>query len=129
MDDVGADADPTVLIADSALTYIRVDHQTRLQFGDAEVVIETPFTLTAAGVEHRLDPEARSGLGPLLAVYPNDLVAATARPDCSLVLDFVSGARIVIDQHPSYEAWSIVGPGSRLVVCPPAGAGTLSVWR
>jgi hypothetical protein len=52
------------------LTYVRVDHQTRLQFGSTEFVIECPFTLTTDGAVHRLDPESRIDLGPLLAVYP-----------------------------------------------------------
>jgi len=40
-----------------------------------------------------------------------------------------SGAKILVEQDPHYEAWESVGPGSRLVVCPPAGNGTLTVWE
>ena len=92
-------------------------------------MIESPFALTVGGVEYRLNPESRGGLGPLLDVYPDDLVAAVTGPDCSLTLKFASGARILVEQAPDYEAWEIVGPGSRLVVCPPAGNGTLTVWE
>jgi hypothetical protein len=31
-------------------------------------------------------------------------------------------------QHPQYEAWQVVGPGSRLIVCPPASGSGLAVW-
>lgn len=126
---VRPDAEPTVLIGPCAITYISVNHQTRLQFDDVEVVIESPFVLSADGVEHQLDPQDRSGLGPLLNVYPDDLLAAVTRRDCSLTLEFASGATIFVEQDPHYEAWQIDGPGSRLVVCPPAGDGTLSIWE
>lgn len=60
------------------MTFIRVDHQTRLQFGEFEVVIEGPFRVTAPdGSEHNLDPGVRASLGPVLALYPDALITAT----------------------------------------------------
>ncbi len=117
------------LVEPGPLTFVRIDHQTRLQFGDVEVTIEADFTLTVAAVEHHLDPGERSGLGPLLGIYPDDLIAATAGADCSLSLEFARGASIHVEQDAHYEAWQISGPGTRLVVCPPQGDGTLAVWE
>jgi Family of unknown function (DUF6188) len=112
------------------LTFIRVDHQSRLQFEGTEVMIESAFELRTAGVIHELDPEDRAGLGPFLNLYPDTLAAGFVEPDCSLHVDFVSGTQIIVRQHARYEAWQISGPGSRLVVCPPAGGGGgLSVWE
>ena len=92
-------------------------------------MIETAFSLTANGTEHTLDPGHREELGPFLALYPATLSSATVDADLTLRLSFASGAAITVPQHPRYESWHIVGPGSRLIVCPPAGAGTLAVWR
>jgi hypothetical protein len=38
------------------VNFIRIDHQTRLQAGEVEIVIESPFTLRAEGSEYALDP-------------------------------------------------------------------------
>jgi hypothetical protein len=112
------------------LTFIRVDHQSRLQFETTEVMIESPFELRTAAATHELDPGDRGGLGPFLSVYPDTLSRGFVEPDCSLHLEFVSGTRIIVRQDAHYEAWQVSGPGSRLIVCPPAGgAGGLAVWR
>lgn len=111
------------------LTFIRIDYQTHLQFGDTQIVVETPFKITVDGAERALDPERRSGLGPLLALYPARLASAAIESDLTLRLLFEGGATVAVPPHPEYEAWHVVGPGSRLIVCPPAGSGMLAVWR
>ena len=58
------------------LSFIRIDHQTRLQFEDVEVVIESPFTLTSRGATASLAD--RGDLGPLLALYPDTLASLPA---------------------------------------------------
>jgi len=108
-------------------TFIRVDHQTRLQMGSVEVVIEAPFELVDNDGGHRLDPGDRAGLGPVLALFPGTVVSILAGPDSVLEVTFAGGARISVAPHPAYEAWSIVGPGTDLVVCPPGG-GDLMIW-
>ena len=108
------------------VTFIRIDHETRLQVGEVEVVIESPFTLTVDGREYLLDPGERRGLGPLLALYPDTLTEASTRSDGTLLLAFASGATITVSPDSKYEAWSIVGPGSALIVCQPGGR--LAVW-
>lgn len=110
------------------LTFIRIDHQTRLQFGEVEVVIETPFVLTLAGTDHLLDPADRDGLGRLLGIYPDSLTSGQVEPDGTLVLHFAGGASVSVRPDPSYEAWSVVGPGSALNVCVPGASGELAIW-
>jgi hypothetical protein len=110
------------------LTFVRIDFQTRLQFGQTEIVIETPFDLVSGTSTQRLDPEDRPALGPLLAVYPAALDSAVVQPDLTVVLTFDGGVKIVVPQDQHYESWHVVGPGSRLIVCPPTGTGLLSVW-
>jgi hypothetical protein len=115
-------------IANEDLTWVRIDHQTRLQFGEVDVVIESPFVLTVGRIDYPLDPAARDGLGPLLGVYPDSLRSGHVDPDGTLRLDFASGASITVPSSPRYEAWSIVGPGNALVVCSPGTSGELAIW-
>ncbi|MGZ6576096.1 MAG: DUF6188 family protein [Solirubrobacteraceae bacterium] len=110
------------------LTYVRIDHQTRLQFDDAGVVIEAPFTLRRDGVDDLLDPADRSRLGPLLDLYPDTLSALDVDPYFGLRLGFHSTATVEVPAPPRYEAWQIIGPGSSLIVCPPSGSPGLAVW-
>jgi hypothetical protein len=125
---VGVSDLPALDLNGADLSFIRIDRQTRLQFSGTEVVIATPFRLVVDGVSLSLDPGVRHDLGPLLAVYPTTLVTAEIDDDLSLRLTFEGGTTVEVPQDQQYEAWSIVGPGSRLIVCPPSGGGTLAVW-
>jgi hypothetical protein len=120
--------DWTLTIELHDLTYIRINHQTRFQFQDTEVVVESPFVLTIADTDYALDPGEREKLGPLLGLYPDTLGSASVDDDGTLRLTFASGAAVVVPPNPHYEAWQVVGPGSALVVCEPGGEGRLSVW-
>jgi hypothetical protein len=91
------------------LSWIRVDHQSRLQFGQAELVIENAFTLRVAGAVHQLDPDERSALGPLLALYPDTMALLAMSPDGTLRGTFASGSSLTIPPHPYYEAWGLCG--------------------
>ena len=115
-------------IEQTALDYIQIDFQARLQFGDVEVVIECPFVLTVDNVVYRLDPEERAGLGPLLALYPASLSAAYVSERASLHLTFDSGATIVVPQHIQYEAWQVHDDKGWLLVCTPGTSGDLAEW-
>jgi Family of unknown function (DUF6188) len=115
-------------IEDPDLSFVRIDHQTRLQFGDVEVMIESPFVLTIAGADHLLDPGDRWGLGPLLGLYPDSLTASRVDPDGTLLLNFAGGASVAVPQDVNYEAWSVIGRDNALVVCMPGTAGELAIW-
>lgn len=117
-----------VVLRDPDLTFIRIDHQTRLQFGDVAIVIETPFEVRRHGQVHALDPSVRTGLGPLLAVYPDEAVSATIGRDGTLHIGFTSGASVTVPPNEEYEAWGVVGPGTEQVVCRPGG-GEPAIWR
>jgi hypothetical protein len=73
------------------LSFIRIDHQTRLQFGPTEVVIEFPFILWTPIRSVQLDPGERGGLGSVLELYPTELVSASI--DASATLKFDLGKR------------------------------------
>lgn len=119
---------PPLQLEGADLTFIRIDHQVRLQFGDCEVVIETMFRLTSEGSMVLLHPAEREGLGALLRIYPTTLRAATVDADLTLRLEFAGHTTLEVAQDDAYEAWQINGPASRLVVCPPGGSGRLAVW-
>jgi hypothetical protein len=111
--------DRTLRLQAGELTFIRIDHQTRLQFGPIEVVIETPFGLGIRDTAMVLDPAERSTLGPLLGLYPDSLATASVDDSATLSLTFASGASITVRQDPRYEAWQVNGPDNYLVVCTP----------
>ena len=106
----------------AVLDFVRVDHQTRLQLGGTEIVIETPFSLTVGGATHLMDPEDRGGLGPLLALYPDDVETAWVDDDGQLAVAFLGGAVLLVPPHPRYESWHVLGPGRRRLVCGAGGA-------
>jgi Family of unknown function (DUF6188) len=131
----GSRSEGKVIRADGSLdltlgdvSFIRIDHQARLQVGEVEIVIESPFTLRTAGTEYALDPGERGGLGPFLALWPDELTMASAGPDGTLNLTFGKGAILTVPPDPHYEAWQIAGPGTALIVCMPGTEGQLAVW-
>lgn len=109
------------------ITFIRIDHQTRLQVDEWEIVIESPFVLRKPDGEFRLDPAERSGLGPLLDCYPGTLTLATMDADAALHLELADGTLLVVPPDENYEAWQVYGPGTFLLVCLP-GRGQVAVW-
>ena len=97
-------------VDDPALACITINYQARLQFGQAELVIETPFTLREDGNEQVLDPNDRAALGPLLALYPDTLSGPLVMNRTgTLSVLFESGASLEVPPHPDYEAWTICG--------------------
>jgi hypothetical protein len=111
------------------LSFIRIDHQTRLQFGPTEVVIESSFTLRTSSHDVQLDPAERGGLGTVLDLYPTSLVSASIDASAALHLIFASGYSINVPPDPNYEAWQVNGPGTFLVVCMPGTSGQIAIWR
>jgi hypothetical protein len=103
-------------VVEPGLNWIRIDYQTRLQFGVAELAIESPFSLRVGDTVLNLDPNDRRGLGPLLALYPDSLTHLTMAPDGTLEAAFASGAVLTVLPDPRFEAWSIGG-----FWCPPGG--------
>jgi hypothetical protein len=106
-------------LAEARLSWIRIDDQTRLQFGKAELWIETPFSLARAGEIANLDPRNRAALGPLLSIYPDAAQEVGMAPDGTLTVVFESGATLSVPPDPNYESWHICG-----FDCPPGGFAT-----
>jgi hypothetical protein len=124
-----AGEDWSLKLAPCDLTYLRINHQARLQFGEAEVVIESPFVVQEGDLELTLDPGERRALGPFLGLYPNTLVEASVDAQATLRLSFSSGAVVTVPPDPHYEAWQVSGPGKSLVVCMPGTSGQLAIWE
>jgi len=95
------------VLDEPALSYIRIDHQARLQFGRTEVAIDGPFVLAMAGAVHRLDPHLRGTLGPLLALFPGSLrwLWVSAGGELTAVLD--NGAQVTVAPGRAGNAWSV----------------------
>lgn len=121
-------SDWTLTLAPAALTFVRIDHQTRLQFEEVEVIIENAFSLEIGANHYDLDPGDRAGLGPLLSLYPSTLESASLGDDGTLHLSFDNGRSISVPPHAVYEAWQVSGSSTALVVCTPGDSGTLAVW-
>jgi hypothetical protein len=96
-------------LTDPQISWLRIDYQARIQFGQAELVIETPFTLTVRGRSNRLDPNDRAGLGPFTALYPDTAADILMARNGDLGMTFASGTRLNVPPHPQYEAWSLGG--------------------
>jgi Family of unknown function (DUF6188) len=95
-------------LAEPALSWIRIDHQCRIQFRQAELVIECAFTLQDNGAVHELESSQRVALGPLVALYPDTITQLTMSPDSTLLGTFASGRALTVP-HPRFEAWNIGG--------------------
>jgi hypothetical protein len=119
---------PALGLDGADLSFIRIDNEVRLQFDQVEFVILGSFRLLMGGDEWVLDSFDRRDLGRLLGVYPGTVASASVSAALTLVLAFENGIVIEVEQDLHYEAWWVVGPGSRMIVCPPAGNGTASLW-
>jgi hypothetical protein len=95
------------VLDEPVLTFIRIDHQSRLQFGETEVVIDSPFELEVDGVTHHLDPRRWDALGPLAALFPGSLRWLWTSAQGALTGVFQSGARVRVTPDPVTRAWSV----------------------
>lgn len=104
------------LLDQPALSYLRIDHRSKLQFGEAEVAIGAPFTVEANGVVHRLDPQRWDALGPLVALFPGTVRWLWTSPGGELSAVFRNGTTVTVAPDPVSKAWSVGN-----VSCLPAG--------
>lgn len=111
---------------------VAFDHQVRISFCghardgrirvDAELVIETPFTLAdAAGHQTTLTPGAGTALGPLLGLFDEAVTACAVTELGTLLLGFEDGTRLSVAPDPPYESWGITGSGIDPVLVGPCG--------
>ena len=95
------------VLDDPALSFIRIDDQSRLQFGDTEVVIGIPFTLELNGNVHHLDPQRTDALGPLVALFPSTMRWLWTSVDGELTAVFEGGAKVKVTPDAMSRAWSV----------------------
>ncbi len=95
------------VLADSTLSFIRIDDQTRLRFGRTEVMIGSAFALQMGGVVHQLSPKRWDALGPLVALYPSSVRWVWASAGGELTLVFHHGAVLTVAPDPTTTAWSV----------------------
>ena len=83
-----------------AVSFIRVDDQSKLQFGETELVIGAPFRLEIDGAVHYAGSAPLDGLGPLLGLYPvgRPLGLDVLGGDLTAVFD--SGAALMVLTRP-----------------------------
>ncbi len=95
------------VLEEVSLSFIRIDHQSRLRFGRTEVMIGGPFVLEMDGVVHRLHPRRWGALGPLVALYPGSARWLWASVEGELTLVFEHGAVLTVPPDPASTAWSV----------------------
>jgi len=95
------------ILEDTTLSFIRIDHQSRLRFGRTEVMIASPFVLEMDGVVHHLSPQRWNALGPVVALYPGSVRWLWTSPEGALTLVFRHRAVLTVPPHPTSTAWSV----------------------
>jgi hypothetical protein len=108
------------------IEFIRVGYETRLNLGEREIMIESPFLVRTIDGQFSLDPRRPGGLGPLTGLFPMRLVRGYEQ-DGTLHLKFEGGSEVEVPPHEQFEAWQVTGPRrGDLVVC--LGGGELAIW-
>jgi hypothetical protein len=94
-------------LTEPQISWLRIDYQAQIQFGAAELVIETPFQLTVTDQSYPLDPNDRARLGPFTTLYPDTARDILLSIRGELGVTFESGSRLVVPPNPQYEKWSL----------------------
>lgn len=87
---------------------------------NATLAIDAPFSITQGSGEFLVVPGDAVGYGEAAGLLGRTVVRVRTDPDCTTVLDLdLRGLSVVVDAHPSYNAWELMGTGVRGVVMPP----------
>jgi hypothetical protein len=94
----------------------------------AEIKIETPFRLKRTNMaETTLDPEDLAvAASTLVSLLRQQIEAATAKADGSLLVLFGDGTEITVPPAERYEAWTFAGLDGVKAVATPGGG--LTTW-
>lgn len=106
-----------------------IEYTLRLQLSDVYfIVIESPFTLHAAGQSISLSSEddPDEAVEPVRQLVGQTVEDALADESGALRVSFSGGTRLEVPPDAAYEAWNVSGPNGALVVCTPGGK--LAVW-
>ncbi|GAA0995559.1 hypothetical protein GCM10009576_078320 [Streptomyces rhizosphaericus] len=96
---------------------------TLLTSEDYEVRVEADASIQAPGGDLVVfDPESPGAIAAQLVSLVHDTVtSAEVGSVGGLLISFESGAELVVAPDSDYEAWELVGPNRRRVVCMPGG--------
>ena len=87
---------------------------------NATLAIDAPFSITRGAGEFLVVPGDGTGYGEAAGLLGRTVVRVRTDPACTTVLDLdLRGVSVVLDAHPSYDAWELAGTGVRDVVMPP----------
>ncbi|UOE42911.1 DUF6188 family protein [Agromyces larvae] len=116
-------------LEESSITRVSFDFAVTLLLSNgAEMRIETEGVFTPPiGDEVGFDPEdARPVAGVLLGLLREDVSLAEAGDHGALRIRTKTGMEVNVVSSPDYEAWGIVWPDGRRVICMPGGE--LAIW-
>ncbi|MPZ94020.1 MAG: hypothetical protein GEU96_03705 [Propionibacteriales bacterium] len=119
--DLGIQRQTIVRVAfDNAITVFIEGHSVLTI--ETELIVEQPDAGTVSVDPGKLDAAVKS----VTDLLHREIAAADADESGSLIIALDDGSGIRVMPHASFEAWSMVGPGDRRIVCKPGGG--LSVW-
>ena len=95
------------VLDEPTLSYVRIDEQSRLQFGATEVVIGIPFTLEVDGNLHHLNPLRSDALGPFVGLFPSTMRWLWTSAEGELTGVFEGGATMRVIPESMTKAWSV----------------------
>jgi hypothetical protein len=95
------------VLEEPSLTFVRIDDQSHLQFGQTEVVIGSPFEVEIGGLAYHLDPRNTSHLGPFVSLFPGSVRWLWTSAGGRLTAVFRSGARLIVTPDALIKAWSV----------------------
>jgi hypothetical protein len=99
-----------------------------LTSGDYELRVETEAVIQApAGNNVSFDPESPDIVAADLVRLVRDVITVAETGGAGdLVIEFNSGMKLSVRPNDSYEAWGLVGPEGRRIICMPGGE--IAVW-
>lgn len=115
-------------VSDDA-TFVTIDYALTVQTtGNISVRIEERFCFVDAhGSSHCADPNGDPTLmGPVLGVARTSVARILAWDDGRLRMDFADGSALEVPGGDAYEAWTLCGPDTLMIVSMPGGK--LSLW-
>ncbi|WP_369243642.1 DUF6188 family protein [Streptomyces sp. R41] len=96
--------------------------------GDVEMRIETDATLMGAdGIHVRFDPESPGPVAGRIVELLHSVISTASYSDAGVLsMSFEGGEELTAPPHDEYEAWGVVYPDGRRIVCVPDGE--VAIW-
>jgi hypothetical protein len=96
--------------------------------GDCELRISTNTIIKAPNNDRVTFPPESVGsvASTLISLFLRNVISAEAGAEGDLGIAFNNGIELTVAPDPTYEAWQLVGPKGRRVICLPGGE--LALW-